>query len=179
MPKKRQRQINLLPIDEFEGSTLGRVLKWALSSFRVLVIVTEMIVMGAFLSRFWLDSKNSDLNDEIQYTKSQILAYKDVEDELDRTQKKLSALKSIYSKNKMSSFLNQITISVPQEIVLTSISDTDSQIQIKGISPSELPILSFLSNLKANTKFIDIRVEQISKISESNNLSFFVSAKSN
>jgi len=85
----KSKQINLIPQDEFESSNFGRILKWALSTFRIVVIVTELIVMSAFLSRFWLDAKNSDLNEEINVNKSQIIAYKDIETEFRSLQKNL------------------------------------------------------------------------------------------
>ena len=65
MPAKKEPEINLLPQEEFEGSVIGRILKWGLSTFRIIVIIVEMVVMAAFLSRFWLDAKNSDLNEDI------------------------------------------------------------------------------------------------------------------
>ena len=70
MPKKKN--INLLPKEEFDASVVGRLLRWAMGTFRIIVIITEMIVMAAFLSRFWLDAQNSDLNDEIRFASSQI-----------------------------------------------------------------------------------------------------------
>src|SRR3989344_780469 len=98
MPKsKEQIKINLIPQDEFESSTFGRVLKWALSTFRIMVIVTELLVMSAFLSRFWLDARNSDLNEEIEIKKAQIGAYQDVEDSFRKYQAKLVLAKSLYS----------------------------------------------------------------------------------
>ena len=48
-----------------------------------MVIITELVVMSAFLSRFWLDSRNSDLNEEINMNKVQVLAYAEVEKNLE------------------------------------------------------------------------------------------------
>ena len=53
--------VNLLPADRFEFSPLGRFLIWALSTGRLIVVLTELVVIGAFLSRFWFDRKLSDL----------------------------------------------------------------------------------------------------------------------
>jgi len=77
MPKNKS--INLLPQEEFEASTIGRVLKWATGTFRIIVIITEMVVMAAFLSRFWLDAQNSDLTDSIKIRSAQISAQGDLE----------------------------------------------------------------------------------------------------
>ena len=64
--RKKSSRINLLPQEEFAASTLGRILAWILSTFRILVIMTELIVILAFLSRFWLDARTTDLNEEIK-----------------------------------------------------------------------------------------------------------------
>ena len=50
----RKEEINLLPQKGFEATTAGRILAWILSTFRIIVIITELLVMVAFLSRFWL-----------------------------------------------------------------------------------------------------------------------------
>src|SRR5512144_1767398 len=95
----KSKSINLLPQEEFENSVLGRILRWATGSFRVIVIITEMVVMGAFLSRFWLDAQNSDLNDSIQIKSAQISAQKDFENQFRQIQKKLDIYKGISKSN--------------------------------------------------------------------------------
>ena len=63
MPKK---DINLLPREEFEQKTVGRFLIWALTVGRWIVIVTELIVITAFLSRFKLDRDLANLYEKIR-----------------------------------------------------------------------------------------------------------------
>ena len=60
-----KRSINLLPRDAFEASTLGVVLEWALVFGKWAVIVTQLVVMGAFLWRFALDTRLSNLKKAI------------------------------------------------------------------------------------------------------------------
>ena len=79
--RKKQAQVNLLPQEEFAGTTFGRTLRWAMSSFRIIVIATEMIVMLTFLSRFWLDARNADLNDLIKQKSAVLSASADFEKE--------------------------------------------------------------------------------------------------
>lgn len=64
--KKKTKAINLLPQEAFAKTTLGRTLTWLLSTFRIIVISVEMVVVVAFLSRFWLDARITDLNDELK-----------------------------------------------------------------------------------------------------------------
>ncbi len=60
--RKNQQLINLLPQEEFAVSTLGRILAWLMSTFRYIVIAVEMVVMLAFLSRFWLEWNTHDVD---------------------------------------------------------------------------------------------------------------------
>src|SRR3989338_7415536 len=87
--KKKQSLVNLLPQNEFESSVVGRILKWILTTFRVIVITVELVVILGFLSRFWLDLRNSDLTDEIKQKEALVESYFGFEKEFKRTQKKI------------------------------------------------------------------------------------------
>lgn len=154
MPK--HKLINLLPQEEFDSSTLGRVLKWAMGSFRIIVIVTEMVVMGAFLSRFWLDAQNSDLNDSITIKRAQITAQKDFEAKYRDTQKKLAIVKAIDGFPKPTDKLGVFAQKMPQDVILTDMSVTDSSAELRGNAGSEIDIAQFLSNLQGDKTFTNV-----------------------
>lgn len=178
MPIRKSKQINLIPQDQFETSGIGRIIKWMLSTFRVIVIVTELLVMSAFLSRFWLDARNSDLNDEINAAKSQVTAFKRVEDEFRSIQKRISIAKSVYAENKSSTTVQNITKLLPEDVILSSISNIDGQVTIKASSFSERSIAQFLSNLESNKDFENIILSQVSSNFDNNaKTTFTVSLK--
>lgn len=160
MPKNKL--INLLPQEEFDASTIGRILKWAMGTFRIIVIVTEMIVMGAFLSRFWLDAQNSDLSESISIKSAQISAQSAFEKQFRDVQKKLSIVKTIDAKNQPSSRINLVASKVPQDITLTAISFGEDSGEVKGSATSEISIAQFLSNLKAEKTFKSVELGPIS-----------------
>lgn len=162
MAAKKRKSINLLPQEGFESSNLGRILKWALSTFRTMVIVTEMIVMGAFMSRFWLDAKNSDLNDSINIAKAQVIAYSDVEKEFRSDQKKLGIIKSLYSENRYSDILQSISNSLPPDVSLISITISAGQVQMKARSGSERSIAQLITNLQKSQFLKDPQLSQLS-----------------
>lgn len=178
MPIRNTKKINLIPQDEFGASSMGRILKWALSSFRVMVIITELVVMSAFLSRFWLDARNSDLNEEINVSKSQIIAYKDIESEFRLLQKKISMAKDIYSRPKVSNIITNISKLIPNDVSLISISDTENQILVKASSFSEAAIAQFIINFEGSKNFSDTILSQVSSgIDNSELTSFTISTK--
>lgn len=163
MPAKKNKDtINLLPSEEFKTSILGRILRWALTTFRVMVIVCEMIVMGAFLSRFWLDARNSDLNDEIKLAKSKITAFKPVEDEFRGFQKRLLVAKELYAQDKSSDLVDELSRNLPSEVYLVSIIKGSDSVQISATSTSEQAILQYIVNLEASDMVKSVTLSQVS-----------------
>ncbi len=146
----KNKSINLLPLEEFEASTIGRVLRWAMGSFRIIVILTEMVVMGAFLSRFWLDAQNSNLVDSIKVASSQIQVQSDFEKEFRGIQTKLAIFKQINSGVKDSDKALSIAGKTPSGVTLSSISVQDTTSDVKGTSDTETAIAQFISNLKTD-----------------------------
>lgn len=165
MPAKRKK-INLLPQEEFETSTLGRILRWTLSGFRLIVIITEMIVMTAFLSRFWLDAKTSDLNEEIKQKEAQILAYKDVENQFRTLQNKLNIFNKLSLEKQKSTLLESIASTIPIDLTLASITVSDTGLLIKGLAWSELSVSQFMANLSAKEVFPKVTLNQTSSSTE-------------
>jgi methyl coenzyme M reductase subunit C-like uncharacterized protein (methanogenesis marker protein 7) len=68
MPAKKE--ISLLPDEENLNTLSARVLRYLTTIGRVIIILTELAVISAFLSRFWLDRKNADLSETIRQQKA-------------------------------------------------------------------------------------------------------------
>lgn len=173
MATKGKSVINLLPQEEFETSIVGKVLRWAMTTFRYIVIVTEMIVMAAFLSRFWLDSKNSDLNDILDIKKAQILAQGDFEKEFKNLQGKLQTFNEFAKGTKSSSIIEIVAKKTPVGVSLESISFQKDKVDIKGLSGSEIGIAQFISNLKSDKFFKDVSLGQVNSPEDNPSLIIF------
>jgi Tfp pilus assembly protein PilN len=148
----KTKSINLLPQEEFDASIVGRILIWAMGSFRVIVILTEMVVMGAFLSRFWFDAQNSDLSDSIKVASAQITAQSDFEKEFRGVQQKLSIFNQLAAVPASSSKVDLVSSTIPQDLLVTSISVQENIVLIKGTAGSEFGVAQFISNLKADPR---------------------------
>lgn len=157
MPKTGSA-INLLPQEEFDASILGRLLKWAMGTFRIIVIVTEMVVMGAFLSRFWLDATNSDLSDLIDTKAAQVDAQSDMEIGFRMAQTKLKIYKALTESNKSSASVDKITPKIPPGTILTSLSIQDKETTLRGLSGSEVGIAQLLANLDGDEYFKEVNL---------------------
>lgn len=177
--RKKEDNINLLPQEEFAASTTGRILHWLLSTFRYLVIVTEMVVIAAFISRFYFDSRNADLDDEIAQKQEYIEAYSSFEQEFRTTQNKLQILSLATSRGDVASGLAEtIVAKLPVDIQLETISlGEDTEIQISGASLSEQSIQQLVVNLSADSKFSSVGLLQVDSKANTPFINFIISAK--
>lgn len=171
MPKNKA--INLLPQEEFDASTTGRVLKWATGTFRVIVIVTEMVVMSAFLSRFWLDAQNSDLNNAIKIKSSQIQAQSGLENQFRTIQSKLSIFNQIATSNNDSKLLDEVITKVPSMITLSKVSINPESIDVRGTAISDVAIEQFINNLQSKS-FKSVELNQLSTSTDNSGASDFL-----
>ncbi len=165
MPKKKevkQTEINLLPQEGFEYTTTGRVLGWVLSTFRYIVIVTELIVMVAFFSRFWFDAYNSDLSDEIKSSQEIISSNSEFEEKYRDLQARIKFYNELKSnQKKFSGFFPLITKNLPPDIILETLTFDKNGVMLTGFTPNEISILQTIVNIESQTEFNDTALTQI------------------
>lgn len=141
--------INLIPKDSFEFSVSGRFLKWATTGGRVLVVLTEFVVLLAFASRFYFDKKLNDLSEVLDQKQAQIVAYKSTEDQMRKVLAKQlpidGYLKSNLNFEKKVTQLEQI---MPTGVKLENFSIAENTLTLAGQSVSELGFVSLLRGLK-------------------------------
>ena len=160
--RKKSAQINLLHQEQFAASTSGRILAWALSTFRIIVIITELVVILAFLSRFFLDAENADLSEEIEQKQGIIVSSAEFEKTFRQTQKKLEIFSQLTAQDRQASgVLSKIALSIPPDVFLESISLNDNSLSLIGLSPNERSIQEFVANLETNLGFKNVNLERI------------------
>lgn len=141
--------INLLPKDSFEFSTAGKILKWATSAGRVLVVLTEFVVLLAFASRFYFDKKLSDLGEVLVQKEVQIAAYADVETQIRKVLAKQQPVEA-FQKNGLgfASKVDSLTRILPVGTVLDSMTLDKSGLALVGKAQSEYGFAQFVSGVK-------------------------------
>ncbi len=180
MSATKSQKLNLLP--QSQGSsqkTSSRILNWILTSFRIIVISTELIVIAAFLSRFALDAKGNDLSDEIDAKKAVILAYSEFENVFKTTQNKISIIQNASAQNTFSDTVGVIAQNTPSDIKILSISWESKTYTIKGRSFSELSIAQLISNLNSVKKFKKVNVVDVSSKQTDAFVTFEITAEEN
>lgn len=151
-----------MPRTDFETSTSGRILKWALTTFRMIVIVVELVVISGFLSRFWLDIQNSDLDDEMKQKENLIKSYSTFESDFREIQSKLTDYSYISNPNNYAlDKIQRITSRVPPDVYLTDIGKEENKITIKADSISELSISQFINALNSDDSLGSVSLKSI------------------
>ncbi len=160
--RKQKNKINLLPQKGLSSTVAGRILFWVLSTFRVIVIVTELMVMVAFLSRFWLDAENTDLNEEIAQKQAVIVASLGFENKFKDTQARLKIFSELATQEELiSNSLDVISSSLPPDVFLKSLSFLGDNVTIESVSPNEKSIQQLIVNLDSTDMFKEVELAGI------------------
>ena len=132
-----RRSVNLLPQDAFANSFAGKFLFFSITIGRYVVVFTELIVILAFLSRFFLDRQISDLNDRLKEQVGVIDASRDFEQNFRLVQARLTEAKTLSAGQLgATAFLDKITPLISSEVTVTRISVESGTVQLSGASAS-------------------------------------------
>lgn len=153
--------INLLPSDPFFATPLGRILRWALSGGRYIVIFTELIVIISFAARFTLDRQLTDLTKEISQKKSIVLSYGALEQQVRDTQAKLTNYENLEQDANLADVFEKLSVVTPKQITLTRLSITSSAITIDGSAPSQSTFNILITNLQLSPDFSAVTVSKV------------------
>lgn len=156
------RKINLLPPSEFELSFWGKFLKWAVTTGRYIIVLTELVVICAFMSRFKLDNDISNLNSTIEGKKNVLEANEMMEDDFRTVQAKADAIgKVLQARASQTNTLDEITKSVPEEIKLDSLSINKTNIVLTAKTSSEAALGKLLAALNQSGKWKGVILSQV------------------
>ncbi|MDO8487723.1 MAG: PilN domain-containing protein [bacterium] len=143
--------INLLPKTEFETTFWGRFIKWAITTGRYMLILVELVVIIAFLSRFKLDKDLANLSDSINGKKSVLEAASASEQKFRVVQARLNAAGSMLDAQlEARRTMNTITGYTPPEVNLTQIIIQPRQVTISAKTGVQTGLAIFLSRLTAD-----------------------------
>lgn len=157
----KKRKINLLVKEGFENTTFGRVLTWSLSAGRIIVVVTELVVIIAFLSRFWLDRTLTDLNESNGAKRKQIEASKNFETDFRAAQTRLSAYKKLAVKTNASAKLGEVAASLPADVTLNRVTVSKKELMVVGTALSESGLAGVMKSLSASSSFTNITLTNL------------------
>lgn len=163
----QEKQINLLPKDKWETGVIGKLLKWALNVGRYVVVFTELIVISAFLFRFSLDRKLTDLKEEMSQKQATVAAYGDFESSFRSVQEKLKIIKEVEEASvDVDGILFSISQITPIDTVYSSITILDGEVSLEGETLSEVGLATLLAKAQESDRFSEVVLDNVSSATE-------------
>jgi len=162
MPKKPASiSINLLPKDPFYQTPLGKILKWALSIGRYIVIFTELIVILSFVTRFSLDRRVTDLNDALFQKQTLIESYGDLEANVRQTQDKIDQYQQIEQQSNIAEVFPKLSAITPRDVTLDELVVKSDSVTLSGLTQSQNSLSLLINNIQLSPDFTRVSVDRI------------------
>jgi len=156
-------KINLLPKDEFEISPIGKFLKWAVNIGRWIVVLTEFVVICAFLSRFYFDTKLANLFDDIKQKQAIVDSASSFEERFRFVQERIKIIKTFLAEEKHpSNIFVEVSQLLPFDIFLTGMGMEEGKLTLKGYFLSEKSLKVFLSGLVSSSLLDEVSLDNVS-----------------
>jgi hypothetical protein len=176
-----KKEISLLPDAENPNSFGARFFKWLTTIGRWVIVVTEFIVIAAFISRFSLDRKNSDLSETVRQQQAILDSTKYFETEYASFQERLATIKEYYANQpEYDQQLLSLMESTPNNPVYDTLSiqknSTNEIIATASLFAfNEDSIVDFISNLMLNPDIKTVEISKIEKKPKENNYTVLIS----
>lgn len=153
-------RINL--VKKKEVATFDKFINWTLSIGRLIVIITEIIAISAFLYRFSLDEKLVSLHDEIEQKQKQLSLLKKDEENFRNLQGRLSLASKFAEEGvKTLKTFQDIIGFTPQEIKFSDLILKKDQTTISITANSISSLTQFVNSLKGYSKTKSVSIDSI------------------
>ena len=160
--------VNLLPPSEFEQSFWGRFLKWAVTAGRYIIILTELVVILAFLSRFKLDEDLRNVNERIETQINFLESEQPRLDEFLIVQKRIGLVETALKKRvMMTETMKYMDNKKPPEIITTQMSISKEEVTLSAITLSETALGDMMVSMSRDGIWKSLDLTQI--ISDTDN----------
>jgi Tfp pilus assembly protein PilN len=169
--------INLLSQDDFSQSAVGRVMLWALSIGRYIVVFTELIVILSFLSRFKLDRDLTDLNEAIARQKAIILSYGNLENDLRFTQSQLALVRQVQTPLTPPAVLDLLGQTIPADVRLTQLQITPNTLDLQATALSTQGFTRFINNLLSRDEVKHLSLNGVTSKDQGLTITFSLNAE--
>lgn len=156
--------VNLMEKESLEDSPIGRIVNWAITFGRYIMITTEIIVLLAFISRFSLDRKLTDLNEAISQKQAIIEANQDFEYEFRLTKQKIEQIKGMMDQQKIPlTQLMTVKNAMPADLYLEQLSISKEGLNGEAVAGTTNGFAVFLYKLRSQGVFEDVTLGEIKK----------------
>lgn len=163
--------VNFLVKDELQEFGQGKVLKWALNWGKKIVVLTELVVILAFLSRFWLDTTVADLGEKITQKKAIIDASAESEKRFRVLAARVNKATKIENAVSILTIYDKTESLIPAKVEVKQLTVAQKEIAFGG-SADEQTLSNMVNAFKNSKIFTNIRVEKITKQVEGQKVDF-------
>lgn len=161
-------KLNLLHPKELQIKLTERFVKWLITYGRFIVILVEVVVVAAFLTRFKYDADLDNLKRKINEDLPYVEGLAPQEALITQTQNRLALIDKTYlSQNRWQSTILNISALTPTSIqfIGLSLEEQDEKnvgFKINAITFSNTDLGIFLNNLRSQDDFSNINLANIS-----------------
>lgn len=156
--------INLLGDSDMEHTPVGRIVSWAVTYGRYIMIGTEIVVLLAFISRFSLDRKLTDLKEEVSQKQDIIEANLPFETDVRVLQNKLATIKTISKQTtNPTDILSGFQTVIPSGVYLKSFDLNGNKLSVGAVAGSTSSFSQFIANLQATKILTNIDIGEIKR----------------
>lgn len=168
-------EINLASSSDPADRPGGRFLTWALSWGKKIVILTELVVLLAFLSRFWLDSTVADLAEKIEQKKAVVLASAEFERQFRSLASRTDQAKQIEKMPSPVAVYDEVKARLPAGAAIGQKNFAGQTVSFAG-SSNETVLAELVSAFRDQPGFGDVTVEKVAKKGSSLSVDFALRA---
>lgn len=147
--------INLLTAEIRPQGQWDRIYAWTANTAKYIIIITEMIVIGAIGFRFIIDGRIAKLDDQIEMDK-QLLEYLSPEES--KIRQLLTSMQSIQqmeqSRYSLATYYQQVVALIPPNVTVQSINVDITSSAIAGQVSTYDSLLQLENNLKNATELL-------------------------
>lgn len=157
-----QKNVSINLLKNRRGVFVDKFIGWALTVGRLLVILTELIALSAFLYRFSLDRKLIDLHSKIKQEELAVKALKKSEDNYRNLQDRLGLVSNFSNigTQKIKIF-QDILAFAPNGITLNNLIMYENRISINAIAQGTSSLNAFTNSLKTYPKLQKLNLDSI------------------
>lgn len=163
-----KKEISLLPEEENPNALSAKIILWVTTVGRFIIVFTELIVISAFISRFWLDRKNADLSEVIRQREAILRSTQDFEKDYSLLQQRLKVIRTLKSVDyDYSAKIKALAESTPTDVIFQnanlSTSDKGVSAGLSVTASKEESIVNFITNLAVNPLVRSVNISRIEK----------------
>lgn len=143
-------------------SSFDKFINWALTIGRLIVILTEIIAVIAFVYRFSLDEKLSNLHTEINNKQAQLLTLRQDENKYRNLQERIELASTISLKStRANKIIQDIILLAPPGVTINELTFSKDEVNL-GLSANSVSSLTdFINPLKDYPEIKSISIDDI------------------